>query len=193
MQTLKEHVRVAILRSAEKQFSENGFAHAAMRDIASGAGITVGNLYVYFDNKEAIFSAVVEEAADRLNQIILTDMIFEDDESTGKSIAAMAKALLQVFSEHDSHFIMLLCGSDGTLYQDIRKQLCAVAAGRLEKELHERTPNKPCDKEFCSALAAAAVEGILHIAQTPGLSPEKTDKLFTDFLNILFLNIHRRY
>jgi len=42
-------------------FVEKGFAATRLDDIASRAGVSKGTLYLYFDSKEALFKAVIEE------------------------------------------------------------------------------------------------------------------------------------
>lgn len=42
-------------------FVEKGFAATRLDDIAARAGVSKGTLYLYFDSKEALFKAVVEE------------------------------------------------------------------------------------------------------------------------------------
>jgi AcrR family transcriptional regulator len=43
-------------------FVEKGFAATRLDDVAARAGVSKGTLYLYFDSKEALFKAVVEEA-----------------------------------------------------------------------------------------------------------------------------------
>ncbi|MCB1942547.1 MAG: TetR/AcrR family transcriptional regulator [Candidatus Accumulibacter sp.] len=42
-------------------FGEKGFAATRLDDVAARAGVSKGTLYLYFDSKEALFRAVVEE------------------------------------------------------------------------------------------------------------------------------------
>lgn len=42
-------------------FAEKGFSRATNRDVAREAGITTGLIYYYFDNKEALLQAILEE------------------------------------------------------------------------------------------------------------------------------------
>ncbi len=51
-----------ILDAAMKVFAEKGFAAARMEDIARRAGVTKGTIYLYFENKEAVFKSLVREA-----------------------------------------------------------------------------------------------------------------------------------
>ena len=43
-------------------FVEKGFAATRLEDVAARAGVSKGTLYLYFDSKEALFKAVVEES-----------------------------------------------------------------------------------------------------------------------------------
>jgi len=51
-----------ILGAALAVFAEKGFAAARLDEIAARAGVSKGALYLYFETKEEIFRAVVEQA-----------------------------------------------------------------------------------------------------------------------------------
>ena len=51
-----------ILDAALTCFAEKSFAAARMDDIAERAGVTKGTIYLYFENKEAVFKALVRES-----------------------------------------------------------------------------------------------------------------------------------
>ena len=50
-----------IVAAALEVFVERGFAAAKLEDVARRAGVTKGTIYLYFENKEALFKAVVRE------------------------------------------------------------------------------------------------------------------------------------
>jgi len=61
--TRRKQARPAeILDAALKVFAEKGFAGARMEDIAARAGVTKGTIYLYFENKEAVFKSLVRES-----------------------------------------------------------------------------------------------------------------------------------
>ena len=61
--TRRKQARPAeILDAALKVFAQKGFAAARMDDIAKEAGVTKGTIYLYFENKEAVFKSLVHEA-----------------------------------------------------------------------------------------------------------------------------------
>ncbi len=53
--------RRQILDGAHKVFMELGFDGASMGEIARAAGVSKGTLYVYFADKSALFTAIVED------------------------------------------------------------------------------------------------------------------------------------
>jgi len=50
-----------IIDAALELFCEKGFAGTRMDDVARHAGVTKGTVYLYFENKEALFYALVNE------------------------------------------------------------------------------------------------------------------------------------
>lgn len=50
-----------LLDAAAKEFGDRGFYEASISDITRRAGTALGSFYTYFDSKEAIFSALVQD------------------------------------------------------------------------------------------------------------------------------------
>lgn len=61
--------RREILLSASRAYRERGFHATGMREIAQAAGMTAGNLYHYFEGKEALLAFCQEESARRLLEL----------------------------------------------------------------------------------------------------------------------------
>ncbi len=49
-----------IIDAAMRVFAQKGFARATNKDVAREAGITAGLIYHYFENKEALLTAIIE-------------------------------------------------------------------------------------------------------------------------------------
>jgi AcrR family transcriptional regulator len=56
--------RRQILNGARAVFLSQGFDAASMGEIARAAGVSKGTLYVYFENKEELFEAIVHQQCD---------------------------------------------------------------------------------------------------------------------------------
>src|SRR5215470_4586615 len=56
--------RRQIVDGARAVFLSRGFDAASMGEIAKAAGVSKGTLYVYFENKEELFEAIVHQQCD---------------------------------------------------------------------------------------------------------------------------------
>lgn len=70
---LQAQRRDEIVKAAEQCFLQRGFHQASMQNIAAASGLSMGLLYRYFANKEAIIAAVAQK----------------DQEATLKAVAAL--------------------------------------------------------------------------------------------------------
>jgi TetR/AcrR family transcriptional regulator, repressor for uid operon len=61
---LQNRRRVEIVSAAEQCFLKRGFHQTSMQNIASESGLSMGLLYRYFSNKEAIIDAVAQRDQD---------------------------------------------------------------------------------------------------------------------------------
>jgi TetR/AcrR family transcriptional repressor of uid operon len=59
-----------ILTAAMACFAKRGFHQASMHDISAEAGISVGLIYRYFENKEAVISAMAEEHKREIQEVL---------------------------------------------------------------------------------------------------------------------------
>ena len=78
-----------LLAAALDLFVEKGFAATRLEDVASRAGVSKGTLYLYYENKEALFKAVIQEG--------IIPVIVENEaiaaQHTGSSFDLMEKLL----------------------------------------------------------------------------------------------------
>lgn len=105
-----ESRRQQILDAACEQVRQHGFHGASMADIAKTAGLSVGQIYRYFENKEAIIAAIVAqdvaEMRDKFAELgsrpdaVLDAIVEHLPESVGKCLDPRRAALaLEVAAE----------------------------------------------------------------------------------------------
>jgi AcrR family transcriptional regulator len=108
----REEVRRRILEAATEVFLERGFGRATVDEIAAAAGFSKGAVYSNFEDKDALFLALVdEEFAWRLDQLSAALEDPPDDpragaEAAGRSMMAAISAhqrLHVLFSEFRVH------------------------------------------------------------------------------------------
>ncbi|OBZ97087.1 TetR family transcriptional regulator [Pararhizobium polonicum] len=73
-----ESMRLALMAAARALFVENGYAETATPEIVSAAGVTRGALYHHFEDKRALFAAIVAEEARQVGQEIETAAVSKD-------------------------------------------------------------------------------------------------------------------
>src|SRR5437867_526319 len=61
--------REQIMQAAMACFAKRGFHQTSMHDISAEAGISVGLIYRYFENKEAVISAMADRHKNEINEV----------------------------------------------------------------------------------------------------------------------------
>ena len=69
-QAINDSRRALMLDAARSVFERLGIEGASIREIAKQAGYTPGAIYSYFENKEAIYGALLAESLERLNAVV---------------------------------------------------------------------------------------------------------------------------
>src|SRR6059036_4308855 len=62
--------RTQILDAALVCFAKRGFHQASMHDISAEAGISVGLIYRYFENKDAVISAMADRHKKEIHEVL---------------------------------------------------------------------------------------------------------------------------
>ena len=90
--------RAALIKGARHVFERDGFLDARVVDIAREAGTALGSFYTYFENKEEIFSAVVEELErDEMLRPPSLAYLTSEDEDPVELIARNHRAYLEAY------------------------------------------------------------------------------------------------
>ena len=71
--------RRQILDGARRVFSTLGFDATSVSDIAREAGVSKGTLYVYFENKEQLFTALIDEERQHIQADLFATLDSADD------------------------------------------------------------------------------------------------------------------
>ena len=109
-----ERRRRQVLDAAQSLFKQRGFHSTSMAQIAAEAGMSVGHIYRYFDNKEAVITAIVgqdlEQARETIDEMlqdptgVRAAMVAGVDRGVAKMLDRMDAALfLEVMAEAARH------------------------------------------------------------------------------------------
>ncbi len=98
----KEVKRQKIMQAAIKVFSRKGYSPAALDEVAKGAGIAKGTLYLYFKDKEDLFYSTIMHVIDNLSSLLQEKL--DEKNSPIKILEDLAFYQLQYFSQNRDFF-----------------------------------------------------------------------------------------
>ena len=128
-----EGVYEAVLDCAKKEFLEKGYKDASLRTIAQEANTSTGSIYTRFGDKEGLFCAIVEPAANGLKKMFLE--IQEKFHSFDKEaqLAEMGQytslhqmEMLDYIYDHFDVFRLLLDCAEGTQFSRFVEELVEI-------------------------------------------------------------------
>jgi len=138
MQVKKISVEESFLNAATRLFLVHGYEKTSIRRIVKEAGTTLGNFSNYFENKEAIFDAIVGPAYDGFNEFMRRH---DEEEHEDIDVDLSSIDLGMITSQIVEHigfvftdaFVLLVEASEGTKYANYRH----VVSGYFRKHFLE--------------------------------------------------------
>lgn len=122
----ERETRENLIVSARAEFMEKGYTKASLRKICANAGVTTGALYFFFEDKEDLFRAIVEQPLTTLvnmmrehfaadEQALSLPDIYEHQAGDHDEIAELL--IHHLYQNYDA-FILLLTKSQGTAFEN---------------------------------------------------------------------------
>ena len=160
-----------ILDSAKKAFLQYGYGGAQLKDICREAGVTTGALYKRYQGKEALFAALVKDAADEISAVaaarescdprLLSDrellMVWGMEEGSENSWS-MQEWFDFLYARKDEFTLLLTC-AEGTRYRDFMGQwVDRMTEGTylfLQEAVGRGMVDRPVSKEELRVLLSA--------------------------------------
>lgn len=106
-----------ILDAAARTFAEVGYSEAEMETIAERIGIAKGTVYLYFDGKQGLFFACVDEGLKQMQSRV--DAAIANLKDPFAIIAAAIESYLKFFDEN-AHFVELFI-QERAIFRETRR------------------------------------------------------------------------
>ncbi len=166
----KETVR-QILLAAARLFADKGVASVTTNDIADSAGVPIGSVYSYFDDKNAIIASLFE--------LYKSDLIHTmDDLSTNPLLPRMnrfevATIIINTWSyylqqNHPLSYV-LFARSEPALQDMVLEQLgrlqvsfCKLLHTKSPNRVHDNGPGSPCHLILQQGMSIAETSELLY-------------------------------
>lgn len=124
----KDEVREALLEAAAAAFSEVGFGRAGLADIVSRAGTSIGNLYKYFGDKDALFAAFIPAGFTRELTALVRAQV-EAFRVGPEAHRRASEALLAFTLLHRERVLFLLLRAEGTQHEPFVNEVVRLLVG----------------------------------------------------------------
>lgn len=163
----------AILRAGAQVLARDGYNKASTNRIAELAGVSIGSLYQYFPNKDALVMAIAEEHS-RAMVALLVEAAGHRGESLEQAIRVFVRGMIRAHAiDPGVHRALvqqvLHLGIDAYKNQQVAAR--QIVERLLEEERKRLGVKHP---EVMAFVLVSAVEGVIHSAvfEQPGLLAE---------------------
>ncbi|MBN1534280.1 MAG: TetR/AcrR family transcriptional regulator [Spirochaetes bacterium] len=192
-QTLKETIKESIDGAALRLFSMKGLQGTTIASIAQEAGISVGNVYTYYSNKEELFYTLMPK---HFIDTFLSLLRSKYKTTDGRSLSGIMqygpmilrdREMQRLLMDHRERIIILLDKADGTRYEPFRENLIGFMIRNVREYVDTMKENemKPLDEGkyrllriIYDNLLQAFVE-ILRECRTEGEIEESYERLLS--------------
>jgi AcrR family transcriptional regulator len=113
---LRQELRQEILAAARDLFVNEGFGSVSMRKIADRVGCAPGTIYLYFEDKEAILSAICVETFAKLDKHM--EAIANDTGDPLEKLRRGGRMYVQFGLDHPDHYLITFGGAGPTAFRD---------------------------------------------------------------------------
>jgi len=147
--------RTQILDAAVVCFAKHGFHQASMHDISAEAGVSVGLIYRYFENKEDVISAMADRHKKQIHEIL----------ERARQAPSLRESLETLFTAH--------CG-------ETEPQVTAAFVVDLFAEANRNARVAELVRDVCETATAGVTDLIARSpeAKASDLSPREMAELF---------------
>jgi AcrR family transcriptional regulator len=185
----------AILEAAAQVFERHGYAAGTTNRIAERAGVSIGTLYQYFPNKDAILvalvhqhlaesTAVLQPHLQRLNSGAGFDDVLPNIVHAMVAMHALAPGLHRVLFQETPLPSTLRAGLDR-----LEDRLVDLTASALAADLH----SSPVDPGLSARIVISAIEGLTHrlvLRPPPNAPPEAIAREITELVRAYIQTSH---
>lgn len=191
----EKETKARLLASAKAEFMEKGYMQASLRNICKDAGVTTGALYFFFQDKEDLFAAIVEEPLNALLHVMKAHYQTEREQAKQGIILNkdfsedldIARQVIHFLYLHYDEFILILKKSQGSRFEDSFERFVAITEEHyrgLFDKFAEITGEEKMDRYMLHWMAHMQMDIFVHML-THEESEENAAKNMADIMNYL--------
>lgn len=168
-QFLKDEVKEKIKASAVEVFTDKGFQQASIKEIAANAHVSVGNVYRYYKNKDALYCAVIEGVSNGVVDILKTveandnyKMLLTGDEISPQVYEPMLM-FTRLYKQEQKVFEMLIKNGVDQHYEMTVSRIIDILKDYFYRFWGSEIPGEGMSRIEVSALTNAIVFSVIDL------------------------------
>ncbi|MCH5169757.1 MAG: TetR/AcrR family transcriptional regulator [Oscillospiraceae bacterium] len=158
--------RARVIDAATKEFAKKGYHDASVSSIAAKAGISVGAIYKYFENKQDLFLTIIDESIVRIENLLLG--LAKTDEDVMIKVEKILREIISV-SREDGVLINLYNSmtsiNDKKLASQFAKEMEQITAEIYTRAIIEGQANGEIRKDIDPKVAAFLIDDLFMSLQ----------------------------
>jgi AcrR family transcriptional regulator len=162
----KEARRRDIMRVGRTLLRQRGLAALQMRELARGAGVALGTVYLYFPTKESLYVALFAERLDQMVAELAPTLATESD--LEELFVAFAMSYRDVYVDSGGNLDILAAINSGSRLEPETRDHLVQATGRVldavrvivERAIAELEPEDAPDPDMVTSLLWSTVSGL---------------------------------
>lgn len=117
---LKQELRDEIIAAARDLFVTEGYANVSIRKVADRVGCAPGTIYLYFEDKDSILSAICVETFAKLNKRM--EAIRNDQGDPLERLRRGGRAYIQFALDHPYHYLVTFGLTGAARFKNLEAQ-----------------------------------------------------------------------
>ena len=165
MQKLKEDIKQKIIEVGKLRFRREGYENTSMKDIASDAGISTGNIYRYFLTKKHLLNEILKEIEDEIQEFF--EKIPSDYENVNlhNSFELIIDLTLKIAKENNDTLKVLFNCQNESQFISFKERILNLFTQKMIAIVKSMNKQINTDFTLCEAISRAQFEGFTYIVK----------------------------
>ena len=164
MQKLKMEVKQKIMEVGKLKFKILGFENTSMKDIASDAGISTGNIYRYFLTKKHLLNEILDELEGEINELLDDISSNHELENLHEAFEKLTESTVKLAENNTDTLKIMFNSPNESQFVNFKNRILDTLMIKMSF-LTEKMNNNQMDQTLQEAIARAEFEGFIHIVK----------------------------
>ena len=154
----------AIVTATAQVLAREGFGKTNTNRVAKAAGVSIGSLYQYFPNKDALLAALINRYADRLIEELDTHMSQQQGAPAFAQLRHYVQAMLALPRKNPMlhrAFVLVALHLGHDSVRELEDRLVVLVRRYLELQADHLLPS---DLDLAAFIVVTTVEGVTNLA-----------------------------